>query len=238
MHKIFFPGEKKLYGIYTEQDKQRLALILPPKVETKDNKSGNPQSGINYPVVNALYQAFVKAGFSTLKINCQRQNYPERQKTQSDNELIENTSVAISWLQDRNPIISEFWVAGFSFGAWMASNIIMRRLEPTGFIAVSPPVEKYDFSFLLPCFIPGLIVHGENDSVTSHLAVQKLVEKLQHKSKQTKYHCVKGGDSSFSDINHVKEIYRVTHQYIDGIVNGTSVDSEGVYERLLEEAEQ
>jgi pimeloyl-ACP methyl ester carboxylesterase len=52
------------------------------------------------------------------------------------------------------------WVAGFSFGAWIGMQLLMRRPEITGFISVSPPANMYDFSFLAPCPSSGLIING------------------------------------------------------------------------------
>jgi alpha/beta superfamily hydrolase len=31
------------------------------------------------------------------------------------------------------------WVAGFSFGAWIGMQLLMRRPEITGFVSVAPP---------------------------------------------------------------------------------------------------
>ena len=39
-------------------------------------------------------------------------------------------------------------------------QLLMRRPEIMGFIAVSPPANNYDFSFLSPCAVSGLILQG------------------------------------------------------------------------------
>jgi uncharacterized protein len=53
------------------------------------------------------------------------------------------------------------WVAGFSFGAWIGMQLLMRRPEIEGFISIAPPANLYDFSFLAPCPSSGLIIHGD-----------------------------------------------------------------------------
>jgi alpha/beta superfamily hydrolase len=50
------------------------------------------------------------------------------------------------------------WIAGFSFGAWIGMQLLMRRPEIEGFVSVSPPANMYDFSFLAPCPSSGLII--------------------------------------------------------------------------------
>ena len=71
------------------------------------------------------------------------------------------------------------WIAGYSFGAWIGMQLLMRRPEIDGFISVAPPANSYDFSFLAPCPSSGLIV-TEKDEVVPRADVQKLVHKLSH----------------------------------------------------------
>ena len=53
----------------------------------------------------------------------------------------------MDWLQSTHPQVNSFWVAGFSFGAWIAMQLLMRRPELEGFIDLSPPTNMYDFNF-------------------------------------------------------------------------------------------
>jgi len=57
-------------------------------------------------------------------------------------------------------------------------QLLMRRPEITNFVAVAPPVNMFDFSFLTPCPTGGLIVQGDNDSIVPVEEVDKLVDKL------------------------------------------------------------
>ena len=57
------------------------------------------------------------------------------------------------------------WIAGFSFGAWIGMQLLMRRPEITGFISVAPPANLYDFSFLAPCPSSGLVITGDQDEI-------------------------------------------------------------------------
>jgi hypothetical protein len=71
-------------------------------------------------------------------------------------------------------------VAGFSFGAWIAMQLLMRRPEIDSFIAVAPPANQHDFSFLAPCPSSGLIVQGDRDEVVPIEPVAKLATRLSH----------------------------------------------------------
>jgi alpha/beta superfamily hydrolase len=69
-------------------------------------------------------------------------------------------------------------VAGYSFGAWIGMQLLMRRPEIEGFISIAPQPNIYDFSFLAPCPSSGLIIHGDADKVAPPKDVQALVDKL------------------------------------------------------------
>jgi alpha/beta superfamily hydrolase len=45
-------------------------------------------------------------------------------------------------------------------------------------VAVSPPANLYDFSFLSPCPRSGLIIQGDEDSIVDEPSVRKLADKL------------------------------------------------------------
>ena len=92
---------------------------------------------------------------------------------------LSDAAAALDWAQSINPEARSCWVAGFSFGAWIGMQLLMRRPEIEGFISVAPEANRYDFSFLAPCPSSGLIVHGDKDIVAPHKDVTTLVEKLK-----------------------------------------------------------
>jgi alpha/beta superfamily hydrolase len=92
------------------------------------------------------------------------------------------------------------WVAGFSFGAWIGMQLLMRRPEITGFISVSPPANMYDFSFLAPCPASGLIINGSLDRVAPPADTKSLVNKLHEQHGITITHQeVDGADHFFKE---------------------------------------
>lgn len=126
----------------------------------------HPQHGgtMNNKVVYALYQTFVARGFSTLRFNFRGVGRSQGTYTGGEGEL-SDAATALDWLQTYNPNARYCWIAGFSFGAWIGMQLLMRRPEITGFVSVAPPANMFDFSFLAPCPASGLVVQGDQDDI-------------------------------------------------------------------------
>lgn len=172
MPEIIFPGAAgRLEGKYSEgiDPKAPVALILHP----------HPQHGgtMNNKVVYALYKTFVEKGFTTLRFNFRGIGRSEGSYDNGEGELSDAAS-AMDWLQNVYPQAREFWVAGFSFGAWICMQLLMRRPEIKSFVAVSPPADRYDFTFLAPCPVSGYILQGSNDTIVTPASVERLSSKL------------------------------------------------------------
>ena len=92
---------------------------------------------------------------------------------------LSDAASALDYLQSMHEGASACWVAGFSFGAWIGMQLLMRRPEINGFISVAPPANMYDFSFLAPCPSSGLIINGDADRIVPMEDVVKLSDKLK-----------------------------------------------------------
>ena len=147
-----------------------IALILHP----------HPRAGgtMDYPVTVQLFHLFVQRGFSVLRFNFRGVGRSQGEFDSGIGELAD-AATALDWLQTNNPAASQCWVAGYSFGAWIGMQLLMRRPETDGFISVSPPTNAYDFSFLAPCPASGLILHGSADTVVPPVEVERVVSKLR-----------------------------------------------------------
>ena len=155
MPEVIFPGpEGRLEGRYHPQKDRDapIAIVLHP----------HPQFGgtMNNQIVYALYYAFLERGFSTLRFNFRGVGKSQGTFDNGIGELSDAAS-ALDWVQSFHPEASTTWIAGFSFGAWIGMQLLMRRPEITGFISASPPANMYDFSFLAPCPSSGLIINGK-----------------------------------------------------------------------------
>jgi len=181
-----------------------IALLLHP----------HPQHGgtMNNKVVYALYHAFVRRGFSALRFNFRGVGRSQGTFDRGEGELSDAAS-ALDWLQSYNANTRSSWIGGFSFGAWIGMQLLMRRPEIDGFIAVAPPANLYDFSFLAPCPSSGLIVQGDKDQIVTLEAQQKLVNKLSHQRDiKIDYRIVKGADHFFQ--NHMDALTQHVESYI------------------------
>lgn len=192
MPEVHFPGpEGRLEGRFHPNPAENapIALFLHP----------HPQFGgtMNNKVIYNLYYAFHALGFSVLRFNFRGVGRSEGEFDGVVGELSDAAS-ALDYLQDTCPNARQCWVAGFSFGAWIAMQLLMRRPEITGFVSVAPPANLYDFSFLAPCPSSGLIINGESDKIAIPSDVEKLVAKLQAQKGITITHqTVEGGNHFF-----------------------------------------
>lgn len=173
MPEVIFPGpDGRLEGRYHPQKAKDapLALVLHP----------HPQFGgtMNNKVVYNLHYAFHRLGFAVLRFNFRGVGRSQGEFDQGIGEL-SDAAAALDYLQVLNPNARQSWVAGFSFGAWIGMQLLMRRPEISGFVSVAPPANMYDFSFLAPCPSSGLVINGEADRVAPPSDVLKLVDKLK-----------------------------------------------------------
>ena len=127
---------------------------------------------------------------------------------------LRDAAAALDWMQQHNPNSSGCWVAGFSFGSWIAMQLLMRRPEIHGFMCASLPANMYDFGFLAPCPSSGLIIHGERDTVTPTEAVTKLVNKLsQQRGIVIDFETLEGSDHFFN--GYLSEYDAICEAYLN-----------------------
>lgn len=173
MPEIIFNGPSgRLEGRYSHSKVKNapLALILHPSPE----HGGTMNNKITY----TMFQNFVERGFSTLRFNFRGVGRSQGMFDRGEGEL-SDAAAALDWMQEINQNAPYVWVAGFSFGAWIGMQLLMRRPEIQGFVSVAPPANMYDFSFLAPCPTSGLIIQGGRDDVVQETTVEKFVDKVQ-----------------------------------------------------------
>lgn len=205
MPEVIFNGpEGRLEGRYHQSPIKGapIALVLHP----------HPLYGgtMNNKIVYKIYQAFQNNNFSVLRFNFRGVG---RSLGKFDNGIgeLSDAATALDWLQQYNPDAATCWVSGFSFGSWIALQLMMRRPEIEGFVAVSPPANMYDFSFLSPCPASGFIAQGDKDDIVKHEDVSRLVEKLKaQKYSAIEYQLFPGADHYF----------RSTPDALDKALNG------------------
>ena len=208
MAEVLISGQEgKIQANYRHGQKKDLgiALVLHP----------DPTRGgtMNTKVVYELYKCFVNNGFSTMRFNFRGVGKSDGKFDGGEGEHSDSAAI-LDWLQINNPNAKNCWVAGFSFGAWIAMQLLMRRPEINRFVSVSTPADTRDFSFLAPCPSSGILIHGDKDDISSHDTSRILSEKLQKQKKiKVEFKSVKGSDHFF--MNHMNHLTQSVNDYIE-----------------------
>ena len=208
MPEIIFNGpEGRLEGRYyhSKVENAPVALLLHP----------HPQGGgtMNNKVVYNLYNTFTQRGFSALRFNFRGVGRSQGRFDNGQGELAD-AAAALDWIQAHNADAAGCWIAGFSFGAWIGMQLLMRRPEIDGFISVAPPANLYDFSFLAPCPASGLIVHGDADDLVPADSVKALATKLSAQRDITvQYTGIRGANHFFQE--KLDQLSTVVGNYMD-----------------------
>ena len=205
---ILFTGpDGRLVGKYKKGQSLNppVALLLHP----------HPLYGgtMNNPIVMELYNIFDALGFSTFRFNFRGVGKSEGKFDNGLGELAD-AAASLDWVQRQNPNTNQCWVSGFSFGAVICMQLLMRRPEITRFVSVSPQPNLYDFNFLAPCPASGLIVHGKKDEIAPLDDVQKLAQKLQAQKNITVEYEEISGANHFYD-NEIPKLKKVIENYIE-----------------------
>lgn len=82
----------------------------------------------------------------------------------------------VQWCRDQDAT-RPLWLAGFSFGAYVATAVAARE-TPSCLINVAPPVHMLDFTRVSRPACPWYIVQGTEDKIVSFQAVKAWAESL------------------------------------------------------------
>jgi hypothetical protein len=208
MAEVIFNGpDGRLEGRYHQSKKPGapIAIVLHP----------HPLHGgnMNNRVVFIMFNNFVERGFSVLRFNFRGVG---RSQGAFDNGVgeLSDAAYAFDWMQQFNSNSPFCWIGGYSFGALISMQLMMRRPEIEGFVSISPPAGTEDFSFLAPCPSSGLIIHGDKDTHVPLDAVKKLAQKLDgQKNISVNLSIVKGADHFYKD--NMDNLSKEVSSYLD-----------------------
>jgi len=207
MAEIIIPGPQgRIEARYTEPPYPGapIALILHP----------HPKAGgtMQDPITIMLYQLFEKHGFGVLRYNSRGVGRSQGTYDQGIGEL-EDAAYVLDYLENLSETPRYVWCAGYSFGAWITLQLLMRRPEIDGFLAISPPANHYDLSFLAPCPASGLIIAGEKDSIASPEDVERALSKVRVQKGQKVERAKVAGANHFYE--HAREdLIRLSEEYL------------------------
>tara|TARA_B100000686_G_scaffold308132_1_gene348847 strand:+ start:1427 stop:2083 length:657 start_codon:yes stop_codon:yes gene_type:complete len=201
---IFIPGPSgRIQAKYVKNKTQGapIALVLQP----------HPQYGgtMNNRVVFETYNCFYKNGFSVIRINFRGVQKSDGVFDNGQGELAD-AAAALDWIEKENPGYGQCWVSGFSFGALICMQLIMRRPEVNKFISISPQPNVYDFTFLAPCPISGMVIYGKNDELVSEDSILTLKKRLSMQ---------KNIDVKFDMINNANHFYKGREKELTTSIN-------------------
>lgn len=204
---IIFNGEVgTLEGKYYQSKKKfaPAALVLhphPTHAGSMDNE-----------VVCRVFDTFKKNNFSVLRFNFKGVGKSSGSFGDGKSGLID-AGAAMNWLELENPQASCHWIAGYSFGACIAMQLLMRRPEIDRFLSVSPSAAFHGFKFTSPCPIPGLIAQGGDDDVAKEADTYTLYKKMSKRGvNPIDYKIIDGADHDF--VNHLEDLIATIDDYI------------------------
>ncbi len=127
-------------------------------------------------VVHMLDKALRELGVHTVRFNFRGVGASEGRFDNGVGETDDLLAVH-DWVKQVLPG-HELWLAGFSFGSYVAlrgANL----LHPRVLITIAPPVERYDFTVLPHPGCPWLVVMGTEDDVVSPAAVFEYIKQTR-----------------------------------------------------------
>ena len=151
-----------------EEARRGVAVIAhpnPPEGGTMHNK-----------VVTMCARALTESGLAAVRFNFRGVGASEGEFDNGRGEVLDMLAV-VQWAMQQRPQ-DALWLAGFSFGSWVALQVA-RQVPVKQMVSIAPPVGRRDFAGVLPPPCPWLLVQGEADEVVSAEAVLAWAEKQQ-----------------------------------------------------------
>ncbi len=178
---------------YTEPPVQGapIALVLHP----------HPKAGgtMQDPITIRMHQMFEARGFGVLRYNSRGVGRTQGQYDNGIGEL-EDAAFVLDHFENLAESPRFVWCAGYSFGAYITLQLLMRRPEIDGFFAVAPPANHFDLSFLAPCPASGLIIIGDNDAIATPQDIERSLQKVRvQKGEVIDRDSVEGANHFFQD---------------------------------------
>jgi hypothetical protein len=93
------------------------------------------------------------------------------------------------------------WAVGYSFGAWIATDVGATDPRVARLVAIAAPVASYDFDAAVQAAKPMFLIHGERDHLCPLKAVQRLYGTLAEPRELV---VIDGADHLFD--GHVSEV--------------------------------
>lgn len=158
-------------------------------VQPENYVTGNPVAVICHPhplhggtmankVVHIIADALNKLGVTTLRFNFRGVGHSAGRYDHGDGE-VDDLVAAVSWLKERYSE-APLWLAGFSFGSFVAFSA-HKKVGAERLLLVAPPVGRFPFESKDAVEIPWMVIQGGKDDVVSPEAVSVWVHRCKNK---------------------------------------------------------
>lgn len=124
-------------------------------------------------VVTMVARSLRELGATTVRFNFRGTGASEGSFDNGQGELDDLRAIA-AWVRPHRPD-DAFWLAGFSFGAYVSLRAA-EELKPTLLISIAPPAGRWDFDSIALPTMPWLVVQGETDEIVDPQAVYDWLE--------------------------------------------------------------
>ena len=140
----------------------------------------NPPDGgtLHNKVVTMAARALSELGLAAVRFNFRGVGQSQGSFDQGRGETLDLLAVT-DWVRKQRPN-DALWLAGFSFGSWVALQGA-RHLPVKQMISIAPPVGLREFAGVLPPPCPWLVVQGEIDDIVDPQAVYDWIDSLKDK---------------------------------------------------------
>ena len=127
-------------------------------------------------IVHIICKTFSKMGLPTLRFNFRSIGESEGIH---DNGIGESEDLLIlSELMHETWPNRELWLAGFSFGSWIAANTAVQA-KAKQLLSIAPPVQYFDFKDFNQPTCPWLVLMGDQDDVVEPEKVYEWINAQQ-----------------------------------------------------------
>ncbi|MEJ2347541.1 MAG: alpha/beta fold hydrolase [Gammaproteobacteria bacterium] len=126
-------------------------------------------------VVHYIAKTLNELGLRTVRFNFRGVGASEGTYGDGDGE-VQDLQAVLDWVRQRHAG-AEIWLAGFSFGAYVALREGCAE-GVTRLITVAPPVNLFDFEAFEAPSCPWLLLQGEGDEVVPYRDVRRWVGRL------------------------------------------------------------
>jgi len=127
-------------------------------------------------VVTMAARSLRELGATTVRFNFRGTGQSEGDFDEGEGEVADLKAVA-TWVRAKRPL-DTLWLAGFSFGAYVALRAAF-ALQPGLLISIAPPAGRWDFDKIQTPRMPWLVIQGEADEIVDPQAVYDWLDSLK-----------------------------------------------------------